>query len=363
MFDKGIRSFVFRYFAATQFQKSAARKAFPCFDEPRYRSVFKIGISYPQNMKALSNAKEESKFIRELHWAETTFEPTIAMPTYLMAIVVGDFVPTRGRKVRNTQVTAIRSMYASLQYPWTISCFTPEFVSYLEHYFDAPYPLEKFDMVALPIFNYAAMESWGIVLFNELKLICDSSVQTTPERHQNLNVNSHEAAHMWAGNLVGVENWRNLWISEGLATYFSYKAFKAIPELAPKGMLTIDHFFDIVDYLKNEQNFAPWKVVNPMFNNMGFRMREKPENLYFMSYARKIFYQPYENLNESSDEYVLFKTPVAIRRSAYCYAIQQGSEEEFSFALKMLSNEVLQEERCNLIYAILCTQHSYLIRK
>ncbi|VDP42500.1 unnamed protein product [Soboliphyme baturini] len=89
------------------------------------------------------------------------------------------------------------------------------------------------------------MESWGIVLFDEQKFICDNSVQRIMSRHRNLLVNAHEIAHMWAGNLVGIEDWRNLWIKEGLATYFAYKTLKAIPDLAPYAVSNASSSSDI----------------------------------------------------------------------------------------------------------------------
>ncbi len=34
-----------------------------------------------------------------------------------------------------------------------------------------------------------------------------------------INVVIHEIAHSWTGNLVTCENWRNLWINEGLTVF------------------------------------------------------------------------------------------------------------------------------------------------
>jgi leukotriene-A4 hydrolase len=34
-----------------------------------------------------------------------------------------------------------------------------------------------------------------------------------------INVVIHEIAHSWTGNLVTCENWRNLWINEGLTRF------------------------------------------------------------------------------------------------------------------------------------------------
>jgi len=40
---------------ATQFKKTQARRAFPCYDEPRFRTPFNVSIKTDNNEIALSN--------------------------------------------------------------------------------------------------------------------------------------------------------------------------------------------------------------------------------------------------------------------------------------------------------------------
>jgi len=41
--------------AATQFQATYARKAFPCFDEPQLKATFQVNMTVDDGLMALSN--------------------------------------------------------------------------------------------------------------------------------------------------------------------------------------------------------------------------------------------------------------------------------------------------------------------
>jgi puromycin-sensitive aminopeptidase len=212
--------------AATQFEPTDARRAFPCWDEPDAKAVFGVSVVVPAGLVAISNAPVSSEESLPDGRCLVRFADTIRMSTYLVAVVLGRLEGSEPVLAGRTpiRVWAVPGRGHLLRFARRVAAFS---VDFFERYFGIPCPCAKLDLLAIPDFATGAMENLGAITFRENALLVDEDNASHADLNRVADVVAHEVAHLWFGDLVTMKWWNGLWLNEAFATFLELKAVDA----------------------------------------------------------------------------------------------------------------------------------------
>ncbi len=212
------------WYVFTSFTAIEARRAFPCFDEPRYKTPWRLTLHVERKQTALANTRAVSESEEPNGMKRVEFGATRPLPSSLVAFAVGPFeVVDDGRAGKSGAPVRIVTPRGRKREAMSARGRTAELVEWLEEYTGIEYPFEKLDHLALLEGTFGATEYPGLITYQQ-RILLAAPDSDTRERQRGMRATmAHELAHQWFGNLVTMSGWQDVWLSEGFATWMAAK--------------------------------------------------------------------------------------------------------------------------------------------
>lgn len=187
-------------YVVSHFEPKSARKAFPCFDEPIFKSIFNIQVRIPSDYSVISNSPVQD-IIADKDKKTFIFEPTIMLSSYLVALAVfKDYIPLTITADSNITINLYSTKSNSKNTKFTLE-MAKSCLDYFSEIFNLHLPLEKLDFFPIDGFASEGMENMGLITMETTALFIPDSEILSKKQYSAL-LTSHELVHHWFGNLV-----------------------------------------------------------------------------------------------------------------------------------------------------------------
>ncbi len=206
----------------TQGQGKYTSNWLPSFDDMNEKVEFDLDITFDKDYEIIANGKLTNKQINDstVTWSYNMKAP---MSSYLLALAIGKY----DKKTEYSKSGIPLEMYYypkdSLKVEPTYR-YTKQMFDFLEEEIGVPYPWQNYKQVPVKDFLYAGMENTSTTIFSDAFVI--DSIVFVDKNY--VNVNAHELAHQWFGDLVTETSGTHHWLHEGFATYYALLAEKEV---------------------------------------------------------------------------------------------------------------------------------------
>jgi len=185
---------------------------FPSNDHPRDKASYNFTFRVPKGLEAIGNGKLVSKTTSGSTdvWKWSMPQP---MAPYLAFMAIGQYAVTKGTTAGRPYVVAVsQKLPSGLRSTITKDLMkTPSIINWEATQF-GPYP---FDIVG----GVVPLDDFGYALETQSRPVDTKGFWGGGS---NLSVVVHENAHQWFGDSVSVNNWKDIWLNEGFATYATW---------------------------------------------------------------------------------------------------------------------------------------------
>ena len=206
----------------TQGQGKYTSHWLPSFDDTNQKLEFDLTITFSSAYEVLANGvlKNRRKNDSTTTWSYDMEKP---MSSYLVALAIGKY-----NSSTETSKSGVPLVYYYFKndtskveptYRYSKTIF-----DFFEDSIGVAYPWQIYKQVPVHDFLYAGMENTSLTIFSEAFMV--DSIGYNDQNY--ININAHELAHQWFGNLVTAASGEHHWLQEGFATFYALQAEKLL---------------------------------------------------------------------------------------------------------------------------------------
>ncbi|MES2811770.1 MAG: M1 family metallopeptidase [Bacteroidota bacterium] len=208
----------------TQGQGKYTSHWLPSFDNVNEKVIFNISVEYRNDYEVISNGKLENKKVNDkgshITWEYEMDKP---MSSYLVMLAIGKYEKQTLKSDSGVPIELYLKPADRDKFETTYKYMTQIF-DFFEEEIGVKYPWKIYKQAPVDDFLYAGMENTSATLFSQ-----DFVVDEIGFNDRNyVNVNAHELAHQWFGDLVTASEGKHHWLQEGFATYYALLAEREI---------------------------------------------------------------------------------------------------------------------------------------
>lgn len=206
----------------TQGQGKYTSNWLPSFDDVNEKIEFDLSITYDKDITVLANGKLENTLVSEGYktWHYNMNKP---MSSYLVALAIGKYDVLKQTSKSGVPIELYYYPEDSNKVEPTYR-YTKQMFDFLEDEIGFAYPWQNYKQVPVHDFLYAGMENTSLTIFSDAFVV--DSIGFNDKNY--VNVNAHELAHQWFGDLVTATSGEHHWLQEGFATYYALLAEREV---------------------------------------------------------------------------------------------------------------------------------------
>jgi len=206
----------------TQGQGKYTSNWLPSFDDVNEKVEFDLSITFDEEYSVLANGKIDSVSASG-DYREWHYNMQKPMSSYLVAFAIGKYNVKKETSKSGIPLEMYYYPEDSLKVEPTYR-HTKKIFDFLEQEIGLAYPWQNYKQVPVHDFLYSGMENTSLTIFSDAFV-----VDSTGFNDKNyINVNAHELAHQWFGDLVTATSGDHHWLQEGFATYYALLAEREV---------------------------------------------------------------------------------------------------------------------------------------